>query len=247
MPEDEFQSYEVLYKPVVLDEVTYPIPAIAMHRPACRHFLAGKLFELITHKFFIAWFKHFPGNTVHAGAFFGDMLPTLSQHCNGNVYSFEPVLENYVLAHHCVRVNQLENVFLFNAAVGAKLGSAYIRTRDADGQHLGGGSIIAKRSSLSDGQRCVTMTIDSLRLRDVTLIHLDVEGHEHSALVGASRTIARLRPALLLENPGEKLKQYLSSIDYVEALSIPSLKLHLPRERCELPDDVKFVHQKPAA
>lgn len=44
-----------------------------------------------------------------------------------------------------------------------------------------------------------TMPVDSLNLRDVGFIKIDVEGHEHAVLRGASRTIKRERPNVLVE------------------------------------------------
>lgn len=43
------------------------------------------------------------------------------------------------------------------------------------------------------------ITLDSLALRDVTAIKLDVEGHEYEALRGARKTLARCRPILSIE------------------------------------------------
>lgn len=43
------------------------------------------------------------------------------------------------------------------------------------------------------------LTIDSLGLRDVRFIKMDVEGHEFAALRGAADTIARDRPLIMLE------------------------------------------------
>jgi FkbM family methyltransferase len=44
-----------------------------------------------------------------------------------------------------------------------------------------------------------TRTIDSFGFRDVSLMKIDVEGHELAVLEGAARTIAESRPALIIE------------------------------------------------
>lgn len=41
--------------------------------------------------------------------------------------------------------------------------------------------------------------LDSLQLRDVDLLQLDIEGTEHAALMGAQLTVTRCRPVVMLE------------------------------------------------
>jgi len=57
------------------------------------------------------------------------------------------------------------------------------------------------------------LTIDSLGLRDVRFIKMDVEGHESAALRGAAETIARDRPLILLE-----LEERLQDVERVVGL-----------------------------
>jgi hypothetical protein len=42
-------------------------------------------------------------------------------------------------------------------------------------------------------------TLDSYRFEGVSLIKIDVEGHEYSVIEGAAKTITSSRPALLIE------------------------------------------------
>jgi len=90
------------------------------------------------------------------------------------------------------------------------------------------GRVTARACALSDesakvgmgsrrGQRSVSrrvtgsgtidaITLDALELDDVDFIKLDVEGHELSALKGASATLIRCRPAVLFEDKPDKLR-----------------------------------------
>lgn len=47
-----------------------------------------------------------------------------------------------------------------------------------------------------------TVLIDDLKLEDVDLIYLDIEGSEHPALTGGLETIRRCRPVIGLEDKG---------------------------------------------
>jgi FkbM family methyltransferase len=64
-------------------------------------------------------------------------------------------------------------------------------------------------------------TLDSFDLSDIAFLKIDVEGHELSVLRGATETIMRSRPNLLVEveesrNPGcfQAVSDFLSSLDY---------------------------------
>jgi FkbM family methyltransferase len=87
-------------------------------------------------------FSKYYGSMVHAGTFYGDMLPTFSSYVSSNVYAFEPVLENYVLAKICAAKNNLENVLLFNCGLGSSVENLRINTTEGNGQHAGGASKI---------------------------------------------------------------------------------------------------------
>lgn len=65
------------------------------------------------------------------------------------------------------------------------------------------------------------VTLDSMALRDVALIKIDVEGHEEATLAGAKETISREMPVLLIEiedrhNPGalDRIESMLSPLRY---------------------------------
>jgi FkbM family methyltransferase len=61
-------------------------------------------------------------------------------------------------------------------------------------------------------------SIDSLNLGKISLIHLDVEGYEYKALLGAKNTILRDKPYLIIEilhgDFKEKIIPYLKSLNY---------------------------------
>jgi FkbM family methyltransferase len=60
---------------------------------------------------------------------------------------------------------------------------------------------------------CRTAPLDDFGL-DPVFVKLDVQGHEHRALLGARETIARSRPVLLIEAPGPEVNELLASLDY---------------------------------
>ena len=143
------QNFSIEFRRVSLPSGTFFLPEYAAHRPATQAILTGVLYEPETHALISELLRVRPGNLVHAGTFFGDMLPSFSRACSGTVYAFEPVLENYVLAKLCVQENELDNVVLLNAGLGSKVTVARIDTGDEDGPHRGGASQIADRGGSS--------------------------------------------------------------------------------------------------
>lgn len=80
------------------------------------------------------------------------------------------------------------------------------------------------RDSCPDADRHVeksvtTIALDSLRLRSVALIKIDVEGHELEVLRGARQTLIDCHPALIVEiRPQHRaaVARFMSSLDYQE-------------------------------
>lgn len=214
------ETFEIEFTPVSLEGSRYFAPKYALHRPAVKKMLNGKTYEPDTHRFVREFCSSFEGSMVHAGTFFGDMLPSFSRSVSGTVYAFEPVFENYILAKLCVDANDLANVVLMNSALSESLGNLYMDTQDIHGRHAGGGSAVSDR-----GKICVATDIDRLDIQDLILIELDVEGHELMALKGAHKTIRKNRPTIAIEDNNDNCADFLHSLNYEKMGKIPGLNL----------------------
>lgn len=219
------EKFQIEYKHITLSGNQYFAPKYALHRPAVSKLLNGSLYEPDTHDFVKTFCGEFKGSMVHAGTFFGDMIPNFSKFVSGNVYAFEPVFENYILAKLCVNNNNLTNVILMNSALSDNLGNLYINTSQSDGKHTGGGSSIS-----DNGDICVAINIDRLNIDDLVLIQLDVEGHELIALTGAQETINKSRPVIAIEDNNNNCTEFLASLKYEIAGQIPGLTIWVPSE-----------------
>lgn len=201
------------------------VPAAAEHKPAVRRFLAGRYFEPFSHIAFTRIMQRAPGrDAVHAGAFFGDMLHTLSR-CSRFVHAFEPVLENYFLARRNLDRLGLGNVFLFNAGLSDANAILDIRTSEAGGLAAGGGSSFVQRAS-GDArvEKAPVLRLDDLPIGDAALLHLDVEGHELRALQGAAALIRRCRPVVLLEDLRNACDGFMHGLGYAFCFQRGGLK-----------------------
>lgn len=201
----------------------YCVPSSSSHRPAARTILSGRVWEADTIGLLCEAARH--GDIVHAGTYFGDFLPPLAAACEetgGKVWAFEPSRENYRCAEITTLLNDLSNVVLRRAALGAVVGKARLVTSTNDGEHLGGGSfVVGAGIEGKDAGVVEEVPVESLdglvdAGRKIAAIHLDVEGFEQQALEGALATIERFRPLLVLESlpPDRWMERNLCTLGY---------------------------------
>lgn len=125
------------------------------------------------------------------------------------VIGFEPHPNHFAVATYNT---QHLPITLYNAAVSSKKGT--LTLADFDIESPGNyGEVKAQ----DEGFEVNTITIDSLKLPEVTLMKIDVEGHELSVLKGCKKTIERCRPVIFFEaNDLEWLDAYkfLDKLEY---------------------------------
>lgn len=199
----------------------YCVPSSSQHRPSAQTVLSGGVWE--PHTIELICDNARGGDIIHAGTYFGDFLPALSRACgqDARVLAFEPNPENFRCAMITIQMNDLRNVDLSNAGLGSSRGVVNLRIADNHGTPLGGGSRVMGNDKYV--LESLFTQVDMVRIDDlvaadrpVTVIHLDVEGSEKSALLGAIETIKRCKPILIVENvPDMKwLNQNLICIGY---------------------------------
>lgn len=126
------------------------------------------------------------------------------------VFTFEPELNNFThLTNNCndtriVKLNAAlsdENDFVSMGIV------SYINT----GMH----KVLPKGIF---GLIAYGITLDSIKPKDVDLIHLDVEGYEYNALKGAVKTISKYKPLIVLEmtEKTDKIYALMKKLGYEE-------------------------------
>ncbi len=114
------------------------------------------------------------------------------------VLAFEAIPATYAYLRE--NTAQISNIQALNTAVGPEEGEVYFTHYRNHGQlsHVSGKNV-AKTERIGPIQ---VRTIDSFALADASFIKIDVEGYELPVLEGASETINRCRPLILLEQAG---------------------------------------------
>ena len=211
-------DFKIKFMKAKLDSHYYFIPLYAEHRPAIQDILSGRRYEHATHSFFSKIFESREGSMIHAGTFFGDMLPDFSNKINGTLYAFEPLLENFVMAKMCIQENKLENCLIFNCALSNAITNLRINAFEESLEHAGGAAKISQ-----DGLITSSIKIDSLNINDMFLLHLDIEGHELEALMGGINTIKKCMPIIAIEDNNMSCPDLLKSLDYQLYFKLPEL------------------------
>jgi FkbM family methyltransferase len=175
-----------------------------------------------------------PGRTavVQAGGCLGVFPDHLAKRFK-TAYVFEPGADLFPVM---VENAPAQNIVRFQAALGFRrglVGTSRVRRDGKPNAHEGITHVV-------DGGTVPTLLIDDLALPVLDLIYLDVEGGEYLALQGATETIWRCRPVIVVEmnkNLGyvgvleSEIVGFLESHGYRHALSAGSDRAFVPVER----------------
>lgn len=168
------------------------------------------------------------GAVVDAGANIGVVTASLARHIagRGHVYAFEPAPETCRLAAGTLALNNLDNVTLVEAALSDIDHRAAFQTTP-------GNSAIASafRHSFDMANEWKEVVVQYIKLDTffsaqenlpLSLIKIDVEGHELRVIRGAERAIRASAPAVIYEYTPTMAVEYgwsdQDSIDLLNAL-----------------------------
>ncbi|KFZ30627.1 hypothetical protein IDSA_08835 [Pseudidiomarina salinarum] len=155
------------------------------------------------------------GHIVIVGTHIGSLLIPLSK-ISERVTGFEADLTNFELVSHNLLLNQVSNAKVNNKAVGAEAGEVTVRRNTLN---TGNSSISLK--PVKDLPTVDMVTLDTWLADDkdtVSLMVMDIEGHELHALKGGKDTLERTEmlyieysPSLLEnhESTGDALLEYI--------------------------------------
>ncbi|MBI2751352.1 MAG: FkbM family methyltransferase, partial [Burkholderiales bacterium] len=162
---------------------------------------------------------------------------------DGVVLAFEP--QRLIFQQLCGNsfLNDLRNIHVFNAAVGAVDGMVQMDAVDYDHSQVNiGGTKVGQ-----GGATATMMRLDALKREAVKFLKLDIQGCEENFLTGAAATIAKSRPVMFVEieeyllryfgSSSERLLNRLLAMNYVlvrilndypcDHLAVPAEQAHL--------------------
>jgi FkbM family methyltransferase len=130
------------------------------------------------------------GDTViDAGAFIGDHTIAYSKAVgdNGRVVAFEPSQDAFSCLNY--NLNRAKNTECYNFGLGSVTsGKSVVEVEGNAGMNY-----------LTDGGDIIVKTIDGYAFKKLDFIKIDVEGYELEILKGATKTIQKFKPKMLIE------------------------------------------------
>lgn len=202
----------------------YYIPDSQLHRPVAASVAKGKVWEEQTINYIIDNLDN--ESVITAGAYYGDFLPAISKETNGTVFTYEPVPQLFECAKKTIALNKLHNVIIENKALSNKSGHVTMELVGKRKNHigrsgetclLGGASHVVSNTSQTTIE-VESATLDSLVPDDceISVMHLDVEGHEAEALEGATQLIKNNLPIIIVETfPSSFFEKHLAPLGYI--------------------------------
>ncbi len=178
------------------------------------------LVEVFVNRVYEASCNLLPGDTVvDCGANIGEFTVHAARLVGreGLVVAFEPNPESFSLCKTNILRNKLENVMLFNKALGEREETAFL---EIDGANLGGSKIVwkpSRNSSLRVAVRPLTEFLPLVGTRTIKLLKLDVEGSAIDIINGGDEFFEkRLIQNVAAElHPGEEqLRKFLEDREF---------------------------------
>lgn len=123
---------------------------------------------------------------------------------SGQLVAFEPDTKNLSLLNSNIKLNEIENVKIIEAAVGEKTGTSYLRF--APDSNPGMHSLVQLPHTTLDpsGREISIVTLDDALkpfAGRISLLKIDIEGFEIDAFLGATETLSRCEKILVEYSP----------------------------------------------
>jgi len=138
----------------------------------------------------------------------------------GRVIAIEPVRDSFLLLGKNIRTAKLQNVTMLNIAA-----SDHVHVAEMTVPRLPYGLANYYRAQIrpdNGGESVLCIPLDSLKfLRHISLIKLDVEGHEEQVVRGMEQLVKASRPVLIAEKSGGTWDDTLKEWGY-ESSELPS-------------------------
>lgn len=130
---------------------------------------------------------------------------------NGKIYSFEPQRLIFQIICGNMAINNIDNVYLYNAALGKENKVLEIQEPDYF-QNIDFGTfslskeVIEKKSKYKSIIDLITLDdfVEKHQINNIDFLKIDAEGMDLDVLIGAKNSISKFKPTILVEHSDNK-------------------------------------------
>lgn len=204
------------------------------------------------------------GNVIEIGANVGLITLNLAKRIfpAGNIYAYEPDLENISQLNINVALNKLKNIHIYPVALQdaeeCEQIDFYIRRTvdDDEKENRGLSSILDIPLHQKETNKVFASTIDKevarIKIKKLSLIKVDVEGAEYKVLLGGNSTIKEFLPIIhyefsvtldkLLKN-GNAIESYnfLDKMGYIQFAIVEEKRLQQIKDPNSIKEDSNII------
>lgn len=156
-----------------------------------------------------------PGmNVIDVGAHIGLMSVAIASKvgASGKVYAFEPTPTTVNILKHTIRLNKVENIFVEPVALSDKKGTMtfYISNYEADNSNS-----LVNNDRRDRDEKSIEVEVNTIddfvkdrKISRLDFLKIDAEGAELHVLKGASSTIAKDKPPMILSIHPASIKNF---------------------------------------
>lgn len=156
------------------------------------------------------------GVAIDVGANIGAMTIAFSK-TYGTVYSFEPSTKAYTYLKKNIDHNGAKNVIAINKGLSSTSSKLILYEDSANP------SFSSIHDKVGRPTEVDVITLDSLDLKNVSFIKVDIQRHESEFIKGALETLNRCRPLIALELPErneQEKKEYQTCKSLLESVNL---------------------------
>ena len=176
------------------------------------------------------WDNFVDKNIVDLGCWIGDNTIPWALKSKGIIYAIDPSAENLNNINELAKINNLNNIIIMNHTISDTFGEVF--TNEHDLTHI-------SCNEIKGIHKLHTVTLDYLKLENIGLLHLDVEGFEQKVLNGAKSLLEKYKPVIIWENHINK-DDYWYTINFLNNYGYKTYMINELLPNC-LPDCRNFI------
>lgn len=147
----------------------------------------------------------------------------------GSVFAFEPERHNFYSLCGNIAINNINNVYCYQYAIGDNSGSIFVPELDHE-QSFDHGNISLIDKYNCNGYNSIMTTIDSIKSNKCNLLKINNCGMEINALRGGLENINANKPYIIINNNAENITEGSDVNELIEFIKSLNYKIYFLKQ-----------------